>query len=324
MKCLPARTRGSCPAASVVSMQARNVGLASAKTWGPWALGIVVATTLAPACTRSQPVHKQAAEPPTAVGSATLAIAIATVTPAPPAEKSSPAAVKKQAEPSACPAGMVLVEGDYCPDVEQKCLEWMDPPESRYHRFRCARYAKSVCKSKERVHVRYCIDATERAEPDTNLPKHFMSWTTSKKLCEAEGARLCRESEWQFACEGEEMRPYPYGWERNSAACNVDLSENIGKPGRLVDHRSVVGSHEGCASPFGVQDMAGNVEEWVQADGPGRGNKMGWKEVLKGSWWIPSRHACRQFQVGHDDVYNGAETGTRCCKDAPPRDVAAR
>jgi hypothetical protein len=39
--------------------------------------------------------------------------------------------------------------------------------------------------------------------------------------------------------------------------------------------------------------------------------------VLKGSWWIPSRHACRQFQVGHNDVYNGAETGTRCCKDAP-------
>ena len=46
------------------------------------------------------------------------------------------------------------------------------------------------------------------------------------------------------------------------------------------------------------------------------GTKMGWKEVLKGSWWIPSSHACRQFQVGHDDVYNGAETGTRCCKDA--------
>ena len=111
--------------------------------------------------------------------------------------------------------------------------------------------------------------------------------------------------------------PYPYGWERNSAACNVDLSENIGKPGRLVDHRSVVGSHEQCASPFGVQDMAGNVEEWVQADGRGMGSKMGWKEVLKGSWWIPSRHACRQFQVGHNDVYSGAETGTRCCKDAP-------
>lgn len=219
---------------------------------------------------------------------------------------------------------MVLVEGDYCPDVEQKCLAWMDPPESRYHQFRCARYAPSVCKSKERVHMRYCIDATERAEAETRLPRHHMSWTTSRKLCEAEGARLCRESEWLFACEGEEMRPYPYGWERDSAACNVDLSENIGRPGRLVDHRAAVGSKTRCASPFGVQDMAGNVEEWVQADGPGLGSKMGWKEVLKGSWWIPSRHACRQFQVGHNDVYEGAETGTRCCKDTPPREVASR
>jgi formylglycine-generating enzyme required for sulfatase activity len=111
------------------------------------------------------------------------------------------------------------------------------------------------------------------------------------------------------------MRPYPYGSERDSTACNVDRTEDIGKPGRLVDHRAPVASNPKCASPFGVQDLAGNLEEWVQAD---NGRKMGWKEVLKGSWWIPSRHACRQFQIGHNDVYSGAETGTRCCKDAPP------
>lgn len=304
----PARTRGNehRPAAARAT-----VALGAA---------LLFVATVAPACAKNQASQKDA----TLAASATLAIA--TVTPAPPAPKASPtvASAKKSADASACPAGMVLVEGEYCPDVEQKCLEWMDPPSSRYHHFRCARYAKSVCKSKERVHMRYCIDATERAEDDTGLPRHFMSWTSSKKLCEAEGGRLCRESEWQFACEGEEMRPYPYGWERDAGACNVDRSTNIGKPGRLVDHRAAVGSHDKCASPFGVQDMAGNVEEWVQADGRGMGNKMGWKEVLKGSWWIPSRHACRQFQVGHDAVYNGAETGTRCCKDAPQREVAAR
>jgi formylglycine-generating enzyme required for sulfatase activity len=219
---------------------------------------------------------------------------------------------------------MVLVEGEFCPEVEQTCLEWMDPPQSRYAHFRCKRYAKpAVCKT-AKVHKRYCIDATERVEPGTNLPRHFMSWTSSKALCESEGGRLCRESEWIFACEGEEMRPYPYGWERDTTACNTDINEGIGKIGRLNDLRSEVGSHAKCASPFGVQDMAGNVEEWTQADGPGAGSKMGWKEVLKGSWWIPSRHACRQFQVGHNDVYNGGETGARCCKDAPPRELAAR
>ena len=222
-----------------------------------------------------------------------------------------------------CTVGMVLVDGEYCPEAEQTCLEWMDPPSSRYAHFRCKRYASpSVCKV-ARVHKRFCIDRTERTEPTTHLPRHFMSWTSSKALCGADGGRLCRESEWVFACEGEEMRPYPYGWERDRTACNVDITEGIGRVGRLVDHRSEVASHAKCASPFGVQDMAGNVEEWAQADGPGEGSKMGWKEVLKGSWWIPSRHGCRQFQVGHDDAYNGAETGTRCCKDAPAPEVAA-
>lgn len=285
-----------------------------ARTWG--ALGF----TLLAACAQ-RPTTRQGA-PASSVGETTLALA-SMPTVAAPVAKQAPIAPAAPA-PSDCPDGMVLVEGEYCPDVEQRCLEWMDPPGSRYHHFRCARYAPSVCKSKARVHMRYCIDATERAEPDTRLPLHRMSWTSSKRLCESEGARLCRESEWQFACEGEEMRPYPYGWERDSEACNVDREKNIGRPGRLVDHRAVVGSHDRCASPFGVQDMAGNVEEWAQADGPGLGSKMGWKEVLKGSWWIPSRHACRQFQVGHNDVYSGAETGTRCCRDAPPREVAAR
>lgn len=292
-----------------------------ARRWGLAALGVAAAATLAPACTRSQPLRSERAESRAPIGSATLAIAKLPSSAAPFAPPPAKDATTKGADASACPTGMVLVEGEFCPEVEQRCLEWMDPPSSRYHHFRCARYDASVCKSKARVPMRFCIDATERVEDGGELPRHFMSWTSSKKLCEAEGGRLCRESEWVFACEGEEMRPYPYGWERDSAACNVDRSEDIGRPGRLVDHRAPVASHERCKSPFGVQDMAGNLEEWVQADGRG---KMGWKEVLKGSWWIPSRHACRQFQVGHNDVYKGAETGTRCCKDAPPTEAAAR
>lgn len=275
-------------------------------SWGLCLLGLA----LTPACTKAVASENK---PPVGVPIGTATLQVGSV-PAPVAKR------KVDPDANACPAGMVLVDGEYCPEVEQKCLEWMDPPTSRYHEFRCARYEKPAKCKGPKVHKRYCIDATERVEDGSSLPRHFMSWTSSKKLCESEGARLCLESEWIFACEGEEMRPYPYGWERDSAACNVDRSENIGRPGRLVDHRDPAGSHDKCASPFGVQDLSGNVEEWVQAD---NGRKMGWKEVLKGSWWIPSRHACRQFQVGHNDVYNGAETGTRCCKDAPPREVAS-
>ena len=214
--------------------------------------------------------------------------------------------------PAACPAGMVMIEGDYCPEVEQTCERWLDPPGTKYAQFRCARYKPSVCKAPRR-HMRYCIDRTERVEATSARPQNFVSFDSAKALCAAAGARVCRESEWQFACEGEEMRPYPYGWERDASACNVDHTKHLMEHGHLADRRRDVGADARCASPFGVLDLAGNVEEWVAADG----HKMGWRQVLKGSYWIPSRHACRQFQVGHGPEYGGRETGTRCCRDAP-------
>jgi formylglycine-generating enzyme required for sulfatase activity len=207
---------------------------------------------------------------------------------------------------------MVLVEGGYCPDVEQKCLEWLDPPGSTYEHFRCKRYAKPAVCHGPRRHERFCIDSVERTEEGSDLPRNHMSWSASKALCEADGARLCMASEWQFACEGEEMRPYPYGWERDASACNVDVMTGLGKVGKLVDHRTAASAHPACVSPFGVHDMAGNVDEWATVDGAPRGKR----EVMKGSWWLPGRHACRSGQMGHGANYGGTESGTRCCRDA--------
>jgi hypothetical protein len=213
----------------------------------------------------------------------------------------------------ACPDKMTLIEGEYCPNVEQKCLRWMDPPGSRYEFFRCAEYAKpAVCKG-PRAHKRFCIDETERVESGSDLPMNKKSWTDATRTCEADGARICMTSEWQFACEGEEMRPYPYGWARDADACNVDVMTGLGRVGRLVDHRTPASAHPRCVSPFGVHDMAGNVDEWATVDGAPRGSR----EVMKGSWWLPGRHACRSFQGGHGAYYGGTESGVRCCKDAP-------
>jgi formylglycine-generating enzyme required for sulfatase activity len=208
---------------------------------------------------------------------------------------------------------MVLVDGEYCPNVEQRCLEWMDPPGSRYEHFRCKRYEQPAACRGARVHERFCIDAAERTEDGTEVPRNHMSWNASKALCESDGARLCKTSEWQFACEGEEMRPYPYGWERDATACNVDVMTGLGKVGRLVDHRTPASAHPRCVSPFGVHDMAGNVDEWATVDG----QPAGQREVMKGSWWLPGRHACRSQQGGHGPTYGGTESGTRCCADSP-------
>jgi len=222
-----------------------------------------------------------------------------------------PAAEGANPADASCPTGMVLVEGEYCPDVEQKCLRWLEPPGDPYEHFRCAEYAKpAVCKGK-RVHKRFCIDETERVEAESDLPMNKKSWTDATGICKADGARLCMTSEWQFACEGEEMRPYPYGWERDSTACNVDVMTGLGRVGKLVDHRAPASAHPRCVSPFGVHDMSGNVDEWATVDGAPKGKR----EVMKGSWWLPGRHACRSFQGGHGANYGGTETGVRCCAD---------
>ena len=128
---------------------------------------------------------------------------------------------------SDCPPEMVLVAGEYCPSVRQTCKRWMDPP-GPYQDYRCAEYAASVCLA-PRVHERFCIDREEYVKPGDALPLAHQSWTTATAICESRGERLCKESEWQFACEGEEMLPYPYGLSRDSTACNIDQM-NLGKP----------------------------------------------------------------------------------------------
>jgi hypothetical protein len=80
---------------------------------------------------------------------------------------------------AACPPEMVLVEGSYCPDVRQTCLEWMDPP-GPYEFFRCARYGVPVCASPNRVAKRFCIDCNEYMEPGASFLAAHHSWTTAK------------------------------------------------------------------------------------------------------------------------------------------------
>lgn len=209
-----------------------------------------------------------------------------------------------------CPEGMILVEGDYCPNVELDCKRYLDPP-GRYGQFRCAEYGPSQCRSKTRERMRYCIDQHEYVPPKEVLPANYRSFSHAEKTCAELGKRVCLESEWNFACEGEEMRPYPYGFTRDAEACNADRQDIIGSDGKLRDLRAPPGAHPRCASPFGVLDLAGNLEEFVAIDGT---NPV--RPAMKGAYWQPGRNFCRAAQTAHDRFYNGAETGFRCCADA--------
>jgi formylglycine-generating enzyme len=231
---------------------------------------------------------------------------------APFAMDASPPVASGASDASLCPAEMVLVEGDYCPQVRQTCKRWLDGP-GPYHEYRCGEYAPSECLA-PRVHKRFCIDREEYVKPGDALPLAHQSWTSAGAICTGRDARLCLESEWQFACEGEEMRPYPYGLVRDSTACNIDQM-NLGKPqAGLNDLRAPVDAYPRCLSPFGVHDMSGNVEEWATLDN----GKAPDRSAMKGAWWLPGKNTCRAATLGHGEIYEGPQVGVRCCRDPSP------
>ncbi len=247
------------------------------------------------------------------VGSVVLAqTAGATPEPVGPSPRKAPEPVKPA---SACPSGMVLVEGDYCTEVKQTCKHWLDDKKLPFAR--CGEYEKPARCVGQRIHMRFCIDRYEYTRPGEQLPANYQSFAIASRLCKKLGKRICTESEWNFACEGEQMRPYPYGWKREPV-CNQDQPD-LYKPNPrrrvLRDLRKPADANPRCVSPFGVYDMVGNLDEPVLKDDAHYGTRF--RDALKGGWWMAGRNRCRPATTAHDDYYKDIQVGARCCTDSP-------
>lgn len=220
-----------------------------------------------------------------------------------------------------CADGMVLVEGTYCTEVQHTCKRWLDDEKLPFAR--CAEYAQPARCVGEKVEMRFCIDRHEYTRPGETLPMNHASFNIASATCKELGKRVCTESEWNFACEGEEMRPYPYGFSRRPV-CNQDVEDLYEKNQRtqvLRDLRGPAGTRPECVSPFGVYDMVGNLDEPVLREAA-RDNPP-FRNALKGGWWMPARNRCRPATTAHDDHYTGIQVGVRCCSDAAPGEASA-
>jgi formylglycine-generating enzyme required for sulfatase activity len=125
----------------------------------------------------------------------------------------------------------------------------------------------------------------------------FCQWLSSR---ERKRYRLPTEAEWEFAARGTDGRTYPWGETvgRGDLANFADANTAFAWSDRAINdgfaETSPVGSFPRGASPFGLEDMAGNVWEWCMDyydayKGAERTNppgpRAGSQRILRGGSW---------------------------------------
>lgn len=227
--------------------------------------------------------------------------------------------------PAACPADMQLVDGDYCSEVKQVCAKsWYDRANRKTI---CERFEEpSECVG-SRDHKRFCVDRYEWPNQAGQRPEVMNTFYQAQVKCAAVGKRLCTESEWTFACEGPEMKPYPYGYARDSDICNGDrpwddpnmklvARRDAGELARLWQGKPS-GSQPGCVSDFGVFDLPGNADEVAASENMTATWRGKYDSVTTGGpWYRGVRNQCRPKIYTHSEGFYYYYLGFRCCSEA--------
>lgn len=151
-------------------------------------------------------------------------------------------------------------------------------------------------------------------EPEARArhPINCVDWDLADAFCKAVGKRLPTEAEWEFATRGSDGRKYPWGDEppTDGSFLNACGKECVAWGRKNPDPDNVlasmypvddgfattapVGSFRKGASPFGLQDVVGNVWEWVsdwyapygaETVSDPKGAATGTERVLRGGAW---------------------------------------